>query len=239
MRVALLEDDVDQAALVCEWLRDAGHNVSHFSASRDFLRTALRESFDVLILDWLVPRMSGLEVLQKIRQSGKTATPVIFITAKHEEADIVQALEAGADDYMGKPLGRRELVARLTALARRAGGGHDANDAPAVEPYTFDLVRKTVSLDGELVELTHREFDLALFMFRRFGRVISRTHILESIWGMHGTELNTRTVDTHISRLRKKLKINDENGWQLSAIYQHGYRLEHVGDAPSAGVEKT
>ncbi|MEM9056040.1 MAG: response regulator transcription factor [Pseudomonadota bacterium] len=239
MRVALLEDDADQAALVCEWLRDAGHTVSHFSASRDFLRTALRESFDALILDWLVPRMSGLEVLQKIRQSGETATPVLFITAKHEEADIVHALEAGADDYMAKPLRQRELVARLTALERRASGGQAADDAPVVEPYAFDVVRKTVSLNGEPVELTHREFDLALFMFRRVGRVISRAHILESIWGMHGTELNTRTVDTHISRLRKKLKINDENGWQLSAIYQHGYRLENIGEAPAPGGDAT
>ena len=216
-----------------KWLGDAGHNCSHFNNGREFLRRALRESYDLLMLDWMLPQMSGLEVLQKIRQSGKNFTPVIFITARDEETDIVRALEAGADDYMAKPIRYKELVARVAALARRAAGGRAADELPDTEPYKFDLKRKTVGLGAEEVELTHREFDLALFMFRNSGRVVSRGHILESIWGMHGADLNTRTVDTHISRLRKKLQLNESNGWQLSAIYQHGYRLERLGEAPA------
>lgn len=232
MRIALLEDDQEQADLMVRWLADAGHNCSHFSNGPEFLRNTLRESYDLLMLDWMLPEMSGLDVLRKVRQSGKNFTPVIFITARDDESDIVRALEAGADDYMSKPVRYKELVARVAALARRASGGRDPEDLPETAPYSFDLKRKTVRLGDEEVELTHREFDLALFMFRHTGRVVSRSHILESIWGMHGADLNTRTVDTHISRLRKKLHINEANGWQLSAIYQHGYRLERLGDDP-------
>lgn len=231
MRIALLEDDRDQADLVVKWLTEAGHNCSHYNNGRDFLRNVLRESYDLLMLDWMLPEMSGIEVLRKVRQSGKNFTPVIFITSRDEESDVVRALEAGADDFMAKPVRYKELVARVAALARRASGGRDPDELPDTAPYEFDVKRKTVRLGDKEVELTHREFDLALFMFRNTGRVVSRAHILESIWGMHGADLNTRTVDTHISRLRKKLDINETNGWQLSAIYQHGYRLERMNES--------
>lgn len=232
MRIALLEDDIDQAELMTRWLSDAGHNCSSYNNGRDFLRHALRESYDLLVLDWMLPQMSGLEVLQKIRQGGQDFTPVIFITARDDESDIVRALEAGADDYMSKPVRYKELVARVAALGRRAAGGREPDQMPDCSPYKFDLKRKTISLGDNDIELTHREFDLATFMFRNNGRVVSRSHILESIWGMHGADLNTRTVDTHISRLRKKLQLTEANGWQLSAIYQHGYRLERLADSP-------
>lgn len=227
MRIALLEDDIDQADLICAWLRSAGHNVRHYSTSRDFLRGVLRDSYELLILDWMLPRMDGLEVMRRVRESLRNYTPILFITARDDEDDVVKALESGADDYMPKPLAQREFLARIVALGRRAGG-YASEQIANVEPYVIDTERKTVKFNGEPVELTHREYDLAVFMFRHIGSVISRAHILESIWGMHGADLNTRTVDTHISRLRKKLNINEANGWQLSAIYQHGYRLERV-----------
>ncbi len=231
VRIAVLEDDQEQSALLNEWLTGAGHVVTVYGDSPQFLRQALRETYDLIMLDWMLPQMSGIEVLKRVRQSGKNYTPVIFITARDSEADVVEALDAGADDYMSKPVRYRELLARVAALARRADGGRPATDLPECAPYEFDTQKKCVRIGGEEVELTHREFDLALFMFRRAGRVVSRGHILESIWGMHGTEINTRTVDTHMSRLRKKLHINEDNGWRLSAIYQHGYRLERTGDA--------
>jgi DNA-binding response OmpR family regulator len=228
MRIALLEDDIDQAELICAWLTQAGHNVRHFSTSRDFLRGVLRDSYEVLVLDWMLPRMDGLEVMQRVRESLRNYTPILFVTAREDEDGVVQALENGADDYMAKPLAQREFLARIAALGRRAGG-YVKDEVLDVEPYTIDIERKSIAFNGETVELTHREFDLAVFMFRHVGSVISRAHILESIWGMHGADLNTRTVDTHISRLRKKLHIKEANGWQLSAIYQHGYRLERIG----------
>jgi len=228
LRIALLEDDVDQAAIVNVWLEGAGHSVKHFSSSKSFLREVLRDSYDLLILDWVVPDMDGIEVMTRLRESSRHYTPILFVTAKDQEEDVVAALGAGADDYMAKPLRRREFQARINALVRRGSSGLDADDIPDATPYEIKLKQKKLILNEEHIELTHREFDLAVFMFRNAGRVVSRSHILESIWGMHGADLNTRTVDTHISRLRKKLKIGPDNGWQLSAIYQHGYRLERT-----------
>ncbi len=223
-----MEDDVDQAELIAVWLKSAGHTVNHFSSSRSFLREVLRDSYDLLVLDWIVPDMDGVEVMTRVRSSARHYTPVLFVTAKDTEDDVVAALGAGADDYMAKPLSQREFVARVSAVVRRGNVDAGKNEMPELTPYEVKLDRKQISLDGEQVELTHREFDLAVFMFRNAGRVVSRSHILESIWGIHGADLNTRTVDTHISRLRKKLKIGPEKGWKLSAIYQHGYRLERT-----------
>src|SRR5690606_13651866 len=109
---------------------------------------------------------------------------------------------------------------------RRAAGGWPQEESLYVQPYVLDTQQKRASLNGENVPLTNREFDLATFFFRNAGRVVSRAHILEAIWGIENSNVSTRTVDTHISRLRKKMQLNESNGWQLSAIYQHGYRLE-------------
>lgn len=229
MRIALLEDDQDQATLIQSWLAEAGHKCHHISEGKGFLRTALRESYDLLLLDWMVPDMPGIDVLRRYRESEQGYTPVLFVTARDRERDIVQALEAGADDYMAKPLREHELRARVAALARRAHGGRNENELPDTQPYVIDLAKESISVAGEAVGLTHREYELAIFLFRNAGRVVSRDHILEAIWGMHGQQLNTRTVDTHVSRLRKKLDIGEQTGWKLTAIYQHGYRLENIG----------
>ncbi len=228
MRIALLEDDLDQAQLIEAWLTQAGHQCHHVSDGKSFLRAALRDSFDLLLLDWIVPDMPGIEVLRRFRESEQGYTPVLFVTGKDREKDIVEALEGGADDYMTKPLREMELQARIRALGRRARGGRKAEELPDTAPYEIDTSRESISIGDDEVELTHREYELAVFLFRNAGRVVSRDHILEAIWGMHGQQLNTRTVDTHVSRLRKKLRINDENGWKLTAIYQHGYRLEKL-----------
>ena len=228
MRIALLEDDTDQAELMATWLNAAEHTVKPFTSGRTFLRDVLRDSYDLLILDWIIPDMDGVEVMTRVRQSSRNYTPILFVTAKDQEEDVVAALGAGADDYMEKPLRHREFIARVNALVRRGTTAIGAEKLPDSTPYEIKTQQKKLVLHGEDIELTHREFDLAMFMFKNAGRVVSRAHILESIWGMHGTDLNTRTVDTHISRLRKKLKIGPQNGWQLSAIYQHGYRLERT-----------
>ena len=233
MRIALLEDDPDQSEIVRLWLEEAEHNVVEFSRGGDFVRGVRRESFDLYLLDWMLPDISGLDVLCKLRGEHRDVTPVMLATVRQEERDIVRALESGADDYLVKPIRRRELVARVEAICRRSGTAASDSESFDANPYTMDLKHKTALLRGEEIPLTHREFELAMFFFRHAGQAVSRAHILEAIWDIDNADVTTRTVDTHISRLRKKMQLNADNGWKLSAIYQHGYRLENMG-APHA-----
>jgi DNA-binding response OmpR family regulator len=215
--------------LLREWLLDGGHRCDHYSTSKAFIQHIKRDSYDLLVLDWLVPDMSGMDVLKWVRQTLDSKVPVIFVTKREREEDIVQALENGADDYMTKPVKHRELLARMSALERRLSEFDDNQTVIEIAPFKIDRVNRTVELaDGdEKVELTQKECDLAIFLLKHVGRVLSRGHILESVWGRN-PDINTRTVDTHISRIRSKLGIAPEIGWRLSSIYQHGYRLERV-----------
>ncbi len=227
MRIALLEDDADQAALLIHWLEEAGHQCSHYTQGKPFVRSLSRDSFDLLILDWMIPEMSGLEVLQWVRANLDWPVPVLFITQKQDEKNIVAALEAGADDYMAKPVKQMEMAARVNALARRAGMLGDEQTVLEFDPYRIDLSNHSVAVDGEPVKLTQKEYELIVFLFKNIGRVVSRSHLLESVWGTN-PDINTRTIDTHMSRIRSKLGIDPEKGWRLSSIYQHGYRLEKL-----------
>ena len=226
MRIALLEDDSDQSEIIRLWLEEAEHNVAEFTTGGEFLREVRRESYDLYLLDWMLPDITGLDVLCKLREGNKDTTPVMLATVRQEERDIVMALQAGADDYLVKPIRRRELVARIEAICRRSSKSASKEEVFSAEPYVLDLRHKTVTLNGQDIPLTNREFELALFLFQHEGQAVSRGHILESIWDIDSPDVSTRTIDTHISRLRKKMQLNNENGWKLAAIYQHGYRLE-------------
>ena len=228
MRVAILEDDPDQAELIQLWLTQAEYTVENFADAGSFLRAVRHDSFDLYLLDWVLPDLSGIEVLKKLRSEMSDFTPTLIVTAKDEEQSIVRGLETGADDYLVKPVRRAELVARVSAILRRAAGGKPEEEGLDVAPYEVDVSGQSVRLHGEPIKLTNREFELALFLFRNGGKMVSRNHMLESIWGIENKSVSTRTVDTHISRLRKKLDLCENNGWKLSAIYQHGYRIERV-----------
>lgn len=227
MRIAVLEDDRPQAEMMCAWLLEAGHECQMFTQGKILIRALNRDTFDLIVLDWMLPDTDGLQVLRWIREHIDWPIPVLFVTGKDEEADIVQALDQGADDYMTKPVKRMELLARLKAVSRRSASQDESQPILEFGGYTIDTVTHKVYREGVPVELTQKEFDLTLFLFRHAGRVLSRGHILESVWG-HNPNLNTRTVDTHISRIRNKLDLKPEQGWQLKAIYHHGYRLEQT-----------
>lgn len=229
MRIAILEDDPDQAEILRLWLEDAEHSVADFATGSEFLKAVRRDSYDMYLLDWMLPDISGIDVLKTLRGKSQDVTPVLITTVKNEERDIVRALESGADDFLAKPVRRRELVARLDAICRRSMPGRQESASLDAPPYSLDLRRQRVMMGNEEITLTNREFELVLFFFRNAGRVVSRAHILETIWGIDNAGVSTRTVDTHISRLRKKMKLKEKNGWKLSSIYQHGYRLEQVG----------
>ena len=228
MRIALLEDDQDQADLVCAWLRAAEHSCHIYLVGKDLVREAQRETFDLFLLDWEVPGMSGAEVLVWIRANIAEPIPVLFVTARQREEDIVHALSNGADDYMVKPLSKLELLARIGALARRMRPGpNQGEDVLEYGRLRVDCLNRQIRLDSELVPMTQKDYELTVFLLRNLGRLLSRGHILEAVWGQ-SAEINTRTVDTHVSRIRGKLQLTPENGWRLSAVYQHGYRLERT-----------
>ena len=223
--VGCVEDDPDQTALLRLWLEHAGYGCAVFRTANDFRRRLGNEAVDLVLLDRSLPDATGLEVLAWIRQSSNAQLPVIFLTASGEESAIVEGLAAGADDYVVKPPKQRELLARVAAVLRRRGGDTEGAETLELPPYRIDPQRRQVSVNGESIELTQREYELAWYLFRRQGRIVSRDALLENVWNLAG-DVSTRTVDTHISRLRKKLGLSGENGWRLTAVYQHGYRIE-------------
>lgn len=229
MRVALLEDDAVEAKIIRAWLEDAGYDCQVFERGKNLIYRLCQDTFDLIILDWMLPDTDGVEVLRWIREHVDWPIPVLFVTGRDEETDIVLALNQGADDYMVKPVKRLELLARLQAISRRLLTQDDSRQVLDFGRYRLDTGSRTVFLDGKPVDLTQKEFDLVSFLFRCAGRVLSRGHILESVWGRN-PNLNTRTVDTHVSRIRNKLDLKPEHGWQLKAVYQHGYRLEQIED---------
>ena len=227
MRIVILEDDLDQAELLTAWLEEAGHQITVYSDGTLFIRAYTKDSYDLVLLDWMVPNMSGIEVLKHLRSQIDNVVPVVFITQKDQEEDIVEALEAGADDFMAKPVRHLETMARVNAIARRMGfGDQNTLDEYDQSPYFIDTRLREVKLDGNVIEMTQKEYELTLFLFKNICRVVSRGHLLEMVWGT-SSQINTRTVDTHISRLRTKLKLDEQEFWQLTSVYRHGYRLEN------------
>jgi len=227
LRVALLEDDAAQAELMKSWLEDNDFKCHLYADGNQLIRAAKTESFDVMVLDWEVPGMSGIEVVKHVRESLDWPIPVVFTTNRDSEQDIVTALEAGADDYLIKPVRKAELFARLNAVQRRTSSAEQKSQLVEYPPYEMNPATNEVNIFDKTVQLTSKEFDLAMYLFQHRGRVLSRGHILESVWGQRA-DLNTRTVDTHMSILRQKLGLRPQNGWRLSTIYRHGYRLEQI-----------
>jgi len=227
MLVAYLEDDQQQAETVTSWLLDFGYEVERFATAQSFLDGVADKLFDVFILDWELPDGSGIEVLEKLRNQFKIATPVLFCSQRDGETDVVKALEVGADDYMRKPLLKIELRARMEALVRRSVQMSNNKQTLELGPFKFDLINKHAFKDGTRVDMTEKEFDLAACILSNPGRILSRAFLLERVWGI-SSNLNTRTVDVHVSRVRKSLGITPEIGYRIKTIYQHGYRLEQL-----------
>lgn len=231
MYLAVLEDDHDQQELLKVWLGMAQHQVKCMDLGASFIEALKRERFDLLIIDWMLPDYKGDVVLRWIRENLGWELPVIVLTSRDDETNIVSALKMGADDYIVKPAKAMELLARIEVLSRRAR----RISIPALHlgRYELDPERRRAALDGHSVELTQKEFDLLVYLFENPGKLLSRMHLLEKIWGIHA-DVDTRTVDTHVSRLRKKLQLEARNGWQLVPIYGYGYRFERVDEPGGA-----
>lgn len=227
MNIASLEDDVDQTELIRHALTQAGHTCASFSTGKALLDVLQKKQpFDLLLIDWELPDINGIEILRWIRTHIGYNVPVMFVTGRTHEEDLVTGLQAGADDYLAKPIRFGELIARVEALLRR----HVINTAkepPLIEVggYTFDEVSGTARLDGEPIVLAPKEFELALLFFRNPGRLFSRDVLSTAVWNRE-IPATSRTLDTHLSNIRQKLQLRPENGLRLSSSYALGYRLE-------------
>ena len=228
MRIAYLEDDAESAATVNTWLREVGYDVRWFVSGVECARVVATERYDACLFDWLVEDLAGIEVMARLRIKLRQAMPpVLFVTGLDSEHDVVEALNAGADDYLVKPLSRPILVARLQAVLRRRGVN---NGLPQIQDFgrlIVDHARRQISLDGRVVSMTERETDLALHFFQNIGRLLTRDHLIKVVWAL-SADVDTRTVDVHVSALRRKIGITPEFGWRLVSVYGHGYRLEKL-----------
>jgi len=231
MKILVAEDDQDIADLIAHYVQKAGWTPLRATAGDDALGLARRELPDMVILDVMLPGMSGLEVCRALRADPRTeAVPIIMVTARGDEPDRIIGLDLGADDYLAKPFSPNELVARIRALQRRSRFTEQEPDATTLRlgPLVMDLSSHTVTDEDREVKLTAKEFLLLQYLLQHRGRVLSRDLLLTDVWGYQYTG-GTRTVDVHVRRLREKLPVLVD---ALETVKQFGYKLTDVRDRP-------
>jgi DNA-binding response OmpR family regulator len=226
--ILVVEDERDLNALVRQHLEDEGHRVVQAFDGPSALVLAEVEHPDLVILDWMLPQLDGLEVCRRLRR--QSIVPILMLTARAEEVDRVLGLEVGADDYLTKPFGIRELMARVRALLRRIELMREAGAGPSAPvlidgALRIDIGEHVASVDGRTLELTPKEFDLLALLVRNAGQAFARDYLLERVWGLDYAGIDTRTVDTHVLRLRKKLGALDE---RIETVWGIGYRWSRV-----------
>ena len=204
MRALLIEDDTEVACYVSKGLKEQGYTVDVADDGRDGLGLASTESYDVMIVDRMLPKLDGLSILKSIR-AAENHTPVIILSALGEVDDRVKGLQSGGDDYLVKPFSFSELLARIEALIRRSDVATDATVTTLeVGDLKMDLLSRKVTRDGHKVDLQSREFKLLEYLVKHQGQVVTRTMLLENVWNYH-FDPQTNVIDVHISRLRSKI----------------------------------
>ena len=222
MRILVVEDDKKIASLVVKGMEQAGFAVDHAEDGEDALHLALSEPYDAAIVDVMLPKLDGLTIIERMRQK-KILTPVIVLSAKRSVDDRVRGLQTGGDDYLVKPFSFSELLARVHALIRRAS--HETEPTRLlIGELSLDLLSREVARAGKKIELQPREFSLLEYLMRNSGRVVSKTMIIEHVWG-YNFDPQTNVVDVLVSRLRNKVDRDFEN----KMIHTHrgvGYALK-------------
>ena len=222
-RILIVDDEPDILALCSYHLAKAGYRVSTASSGPEGLGAAREERPALIVLDLMLPEISGFEVLERLRSDDTTRDiAVLMLTARREEPDRIRGLSLGADDYLTKPFSPQELVLRVGAILRRtSGAAASPTDSLTVGPIGIDRAAHRVSVDGRDVELTPTEYKLLLTLAERRGRVQGRAHLLETVWDA-APDIQTRTVDMHVQRLRAKLGLAGE---LIETVRGFGYRL--------------
>jgi two-component system, OmpR family, response regulator RegX3 len=223
-RVLVVEDEESFADALSYMLRREGYEVELASTGPDALSAFARSGADLVLLDLMLPGLSGTEICRTLRT--RSNVPIIIVTAKDSEIDKVVGLELGADDYVTKPFSSRELVARIRAVLRR-GGESDELLESTVEagPVRMDVERHVVTVDGQLVALPLKEFDLLELLLRNAGRVLTRGQLIDRVWGADYVG-DTKTLDVHVKRLRSKIEPDPANPKYLTTVRGLGYKFE-------------
>lgn len=221
MKVLLVEDEKKIAEFVCAGFREQGVLIDHCANGNDGYTKATQGTYDVIVLDIMMPGRDGLSVLKGLRKLGN-ATPVILLTARNELDDRIEGLNLGADDYLAKPFFVEELMARVHALQRRVSG--ERQNVLSASGLQLDRITREVKWLDRSVDLTTREFNLIEYLMRSPGRVFTRTQILEHVWG-YDFDPSTNVVDVCIQRIRKKIGEDDAGGSPIESVRGVGYRF--------------
>jgi two-component system, OmpR family, alkaline phosphatase synthesis response regulator PhoP len=222
-RILIVEDEVGLATTLRDRLGKEGYAVSVAQDGRAGLQLATEESFDLMILDLMLPGQNGLTICGKLREAGSRA-PILMLTARRQVADKVAGLKTGADDYLTKPFQMAELLARIAALLRRAGQGADGAVRYQFGPLEIDLRRTEVFREGQLVSVSAREFQLLRYLVEHRGATLSREELLREVWGYEAVPA-TRTVDVHVAWLRQKLEKDPKNPQYILTVVGFGYKF--------------
>jgi DNA-binding response OmpR family regulator len=222
-RILVIEDNPDLAYGLRNNLEIDGYAVETAADGTTGLARALEGPFDLIVLDLMLPGLDGFRVLRALRESG-AHTPVLILTARGQEEDKVRGLRLGADDYVTKPFGVLELMARVEALLRRTRPSRPAGDVVRFGRVAVDPAARTVSVDGDEVSLAPKEFDLLWALIEANGAALSRDRLMERVWG-YGADVLSRTVDTHVAELRRKLEASPERPAHILTVRKVGYRL--------------
>ena len=222
MKILIIEDDVDAAAAMARGLQDSGHATTHAEDGELGLKAAQDGEYDVLVVDRMMPKLTGVQVVEALRREGDQ-TPVLFLSALGEVSDRVDGLKAGGDDYLVKPYAFAELIARVEALARRRETGSVAT-VLKVGDLEMDLIGRAVHRAGQEIDLQPREFQLLEYLMRNANQSVTRTMLLEKVWEYH-FDPQTNVIDVHISRLRSKIDKGFPRA-MLQTVRGAGYRLE-------------
>lgn len=222
MRYLIIEDDDQLRSYVEKGLREAGHSVDVADNGKDGLFLATTEAYDALVIDWMLPGVDGITILNTLRASDNPV-PALMLSARSDVDDRVRGLRSGADDYLVKPFAFEELLARLEVMSSRRGGGAAESTRLTCHDLEMDLLARQVSRAGENISLNPREFALLEYLLRNAGQVVTRTMLLENVWDYH-FDPQTNVIDVHISRLRQKVDKGHERAL-IQTVRGAGYRL--------------
>ncbi len=228
MRIALADDQPDELAWIETILRDSGHDCQTYRNGEEVVAALRRETFDLLLLDWNMPQMDGIQTLAWIQANIENPPPVIMLTSRDAKDDIVNALDHGASDFITKPEDANVVRARVAAALRRRGS--QRTDSAVFGSFRFFRATQSVEFGDVVTTLRAKEFDLARLLFENVDRPLSRSYLLQRIWNS-SPDIETRTLDMHVSRIRSKLQLGPERGFVLRTVFGFGYRLDSSNNA--------